>query len=376
METFRTEMKKSKELQEDIKALQDETGRLSESNAFKRAKEALEKSKEASSATGRAIKKTSEAAGHVASATWNSPPVRLSRDAASKTADVLEKASEPLRKTELYQSVKDVIDDGASVRYGGFETKEQRRARRLRDLEKRRIADLAAGRNGPVKANESAGESVVVHATAKPDTDFKATSLGRKIGDMKLAYEESENGLVSAVRTVTDKIGWFFAETESGQVARAFKQMDPNFSQDNFLQDLRNYILPEVLDAYLRGDQEVLKQWFSEASFNVWNQTTKEYREKHLYSAGRILDVRGADIVQTKMLQPAEIPVYVVSARVQETNCYKSIKTDEVVAGIPDQILMSAYVMVITRIPEEMENPETNGWKILEFVRGKSQEWT
>lgn len=45
VETFREEWGKSKELQENIKALQDETGRMSESEAYRKAKDAYEKAK-------------------------------------------------------------------------------------------------------------------------------------------------------------------------------------------------------------------------------------------------------------------------------------------------------------------------------------------
>ena len=368
-DTFRKELKKSKELQSDIKALQDETGRLSESTAFKRAKDALDKSKEARSATSRNLRKASGAVGSAAGATWNSSAIRATRDAMAKTVDAVDKASQPIRDTEAWNAVRDAVDEEGSIRYGGFESKEQRRKRRERELKK-------LGNQKPVKENEDAGEALVVHETAKPDSSSATPSyLKRKWQDFKLAYEESDNGLVSAVRTVTDGIGRIFGETEQAQVARTFREMDPTFTQDAFLREMRGYILPEVLDAYVRGDGATLKKWFSEASHNVWNQLTKDYRDRGLYSAGRVLDLRNVDILQAKILQPVNIPVYVVSCRAQETNYYKSLKTDEVAAGIPDQILLSTYVMVVTRDPEQLDNEETRGWKILEFVRGRAQEW-
>jgi import inner membrane translocase subunit TIM44 len=302
--------------------------------------------------------------------------MKTTRTAANKTAEAVDKATEPIRQTELYKDIKDVIDDGSSMRYGGFEEKEERRRRRQLEEEKR----LASGAARPVKSNPEAGENIVVHDTAKPDAswkdDFERSNLGKKVADLKLMYEESENGLVSSIRTVTDKIGSLFEETEAAKVVRQFKEMDPTFRQEDFLRDVRSYILPEVLDAYVKGDAETLKLWLSEAPFNIWAQTAKQYKDQGLYSDGRVLDIRGVDILSAKMLQPSDIPVYVIGCRAQEVHLYRKVKDGEIAAGVEDHIQMTTYAMVLSRVPEEMENEETKGWKILELVRGQSRDWT
>jgi hypothetical protein len=43
------------------------------------------------------------------------------------------------------------------------------------------------------------------------------------------------------------------------------KTLDPSFSMESFKCELREYIVPEVVDAYLRTDNDVLKSWCSEA---------------------------------------------------------------------------------------------------------------
>lgn len=367
-DTFRSELKKSKELQSNIKALQDETGRLSESTAFKRARDALERSREARSATSKTIQRAGEVVGSAAQATWNSTPIKLTRSAMNSAADGVEKISSPIRETQTFKTVKNVIDDGSSLRYGGFENHEKRLARRKQELERQK---KLYGETVHVEAKEDAGSRVVVHETAKPEEEKVESPLNKMIQRWKISYEESDNGLVTAVRTITDSIGSIFGETEQAQVIKEFKKIDPHFNQDAFLREVRAYILPEVLEAYVRGDGTTLQKWLSESSYNVWNQITKEYRDKGLYSAGRVLDIRNVDIVQAKMRQPDNQPMYILSCRAQETNYYKSLKTEEVVAGIPDQILLSPYVMAITRDSAEIGNEETRGWKILEFIRGK-----
>ena len=41
--------------------------------------------------------------------------------------------------------------------------------------------------------------------------------------------------------------------------------IDPTFNMDKFMSEVRTYIIPEVMEAYLRGDVETLKLWCSEA---------------------------------------------------------------------------------------------------------------
>jgi import inner membrane translocase subunit TIM44 len=43
------------------------------------------------------------------------------------------------------------------------------------------------------------------------------------------------------------------------------RYMDPTFELDAFTRELREYIVPEVVDAYLSADRESLQMWCSEA---------------------------------------------------------------------------------------------------------------
>lgn len=83
--------------------------------------------------------------------------------------------------------------------------------------------------------------------------------------DLRRSYDESENPLVATVRSVTETIGGLFEENETAQVIRAFRALDPSFDMEGFSRELREYIVPEVVDAYLTGDKEALKMWCGEA---------------------------------------------------------------------------------------------------------------
>jgi import inner membrane translocase subunit TIM44 len=60
-------------------------------------------------------------------------------------------------------------------------------------------------------------------------------------------------------------LGSWFDENETAQVLRLMKVMDPSFNKEGWERELREYIVPEVVDAYLTADQEALNAWCGEA---------------------------------------------------------------------------------------------------------------
>lgn len=78
-------------------------------------------------------------------------------------------------------------------------------------------------------------------------------------------YYESESPFISALRSVTTTVGGWFDENETAQVIRAMKELDPDFRLERWTGELREYIVPEVVDAYLSADRESLRQWCGEA---------------------------------------------------------------------------------------------------------------
>lgn len=378
-DTFKSEVKKSNELKENIKALQDETGRLGESDAFRRAKEAYDRAQKGSSAASKVASKAAEQVGDVAYKAWESDIGKGVRRTVKSGAQAADKAFEPVRKTQVYRDVSEIIDDGSSTAYGGFLTKEQRERLRKKELEQR----LKSGKLWrPTKEDEGNLRTDLVateHKATGPSTSdkweqFKLTNpIGKSVVILKEKWDESENSMISLIRTIFEKISGFFAETEQAKVVKQFKMMDPNFRLTDFQKSLTNYIVPELLDAYISNDEKILQQWLSEAPFNVWKATNKQFVQQGVFSDSKILDIRGVEIVTCRLLQPSNVPVVVVSCRAQEIHLYRNIKSGKVTAGTEDNIQLSTYAMVFTRTPEELGNDVTDGWKVLEFARGGSR---
>lgn len=187
--------------------------------------------------------------------------------------------------------------------------------------------------------------------------------------NMKNTYEESENPLISTARSITDRFAGFFAENETAKVIKKFREIDPSFQLEPFLRDMREYILPEVLDAYVKGDVETLKLWLSAAQFQVYSALMEQYNKAGMKSDGRILDIRHVDILNARMLEPGEIPVFIITCRTQEVHVYRNAKTNELAAGMEDKVQLVTYAIGVTRLPEEVNNPETRGWRMIELQK-------
>lgn len=187
--------------------------------------------------------------------------------------------------------------------------------------------------------------------------------------NLKSTYNESENPLISTARSITDRVAGFFAENETAMVIKKFREMDPNFQTESFLREVREYMLPEVLDAYVKGDVETLKLWLSAAQFQVYSALAQQYTTAGLKSDGRILDIRNVDILNARILEPGEIPVFIITCRTQEVHVYRNAKSNELAAGMEDKVQLVTYAIGMTRMPEDVNNPETRGWRMIELQK-------
>lgn len=135
------------------------------------------------------------------------------------------------------------------------------------------------------------------------------------------------------------------------------------------MREMREYILPEVLDAYVKGDTLTLSQWLSAAQFSVYDALTKQTTAAGLKSDGRILDIRNVEVMSSRILDPGDVPVFIMTCRTQEVHVYRNVKTNELAAGMEDKVQQVTYAIGVTRIAEDVNNPETRGWRLIELQK-------
>ncbi|KAH8731140.1 hypothetical protein GQ44DRAFT_643370 [Phaeosphaeriaceae sp. PMI808] len=368
-DTLKQEFQASKEWNEGTKELSGSIHDFSQNPNVQKAKQL---SDEAKTKTAEALKATGRVVGQGAAWTWDTMPVKGVRAAARVTGSGIEYATRPVRQTKAFQAVKETIDDGSSSRYGGWVEKEERRKRReLRELNE--LERIGGKPSGPLEEDPDAGTNVTLHKDSKYKEIWKEWKDNSKLAQgfftMGKVYNESDNAIILTARSISDRIGGFFAENETAMVIKKFREMDPNFQMEPFLTEMREYILPEVLDAYVKGDVEVLKQWLSAAQYSVYAALMQQYQAAGLKSDGKIVDIRGVDVLNAKLLEPGEIPVFILTCRTQEVHVYRNAKSGELASGMDDKVQQVTYAIGVTRIPEDVNNTETRGWRLIELQK-------
>lgn len=137
MDTMTKEFQASKEWNEGTKQLASSAHQFTENESVKRARAAYSAaSGAATSGTATALKGAAKTVGQGAAWTWDTTVVKGVRQGVSATGRAIDTATKPVRETQAFKSVKDVIDDGSSSKYGGWVEKEERRKQReLRELQ-------------------------------------------------------------------------------------------------------------------------------------------------------------------------------------------------------------------------------------------------
>ncbi|PIA16758.1 TIM44 subunit of mitochondria import inner membrane translocase [Coemansia reversa NRRL 1564] len=384
-DSVRRQVKENQELQNNMKLLEDHGSKFSDS-------EAMKKTKEAASAGSEAFRKTAKAVGGAVGsgfkAVSESPVTRATGTAAKATAKALGSAAStataPIRNTDAYKAVEKGVKgyvDEASLQYGGYRDKEQRTRSRILSRANKARTFAEYQRTRAIKADENAGEGVVLHKDSKWKEswdNFKANnSVMQGIFQAQKSYNESENSVIEATRAVTDKVrgvfGFFFNETESASALRQIRDtIDPGFNLDEFVRECREFIIPEILDAYLHSDAETLKVWCSEASYNVLTAIFTAQIQQGVVSDCKILDMRHVEFHSARVLEN-DVPVIIITFQTHENNIFRNKKTGEIVMGSEDAIEACNYVSIFTKVPENADDPVTNGWKMIDLAKQASR---
>ncbi|KAJ6534634.1 import inner membrane translocase subunit tim44 [Mycena vulgaris] len=392
VDVLRDELKKNRELQDNVKQLQGDVDKFQDSEAMKRAKAAYERARLTSSikenprlrAAAEELKKTGVKVGDAVSEALKtmeeSDIMRAISRASAAVSSTIEKSTEPLRNTAAYKTLSetliDALDDSGSAKHAGFEEKEARRLRRQKRLEKAGRARGLGPATERVDANPEAGSAVVLHKDSPRQEKWnrlkETNPILRSFASLRQAFDESENPVVASVRGVTETVGSWFEENETAQVMRLMKNLDPTFTRESFERELREYIVPEVIDAYLTVDQPALKAWCSEATYNLLWATMEQYLRQGLIGDSKVLDIRQVEVSMGKILEN-DLPVFVIQFSTQEVLLFRNAKTREIVVGAEDRVEQCTYFAAVTRIEEELGNELTGGWKVIEMARRSSR---
>ncbi|XP_076009662.1 mitochondrial import inner membrane translocase subunit TIM44 [Genypterus blacodes] len=386
LDNLKQELNKNKEMKENIKKFRDEAKKLEESDALQQARRKYKTIESETAKTSEVLKKklgnlseTVKEGLEEVSRTDIGKKIKEGIDEAAKTAkssaESVSKSGEILGKTGAFraisqgmESVKKEIDDlGHTGPY--------RPPARLR--KRSEFSSKGGGDDGKVfEANEEA-MGVVLHKDSKWSQQWKEFKdnnvVFNRFFEMKMKYDESDNALIRASRAVTDKmtdvIGGLFSKTEMSEVLTEILKVDPSFDKDSFLKQCEHDIIPNVLEAMIQGELEVLKDWCYEATYSQMAHPIQQAKAMGLQFHSKILDIDNIDLAMGKMMEQG--PVLIITFQAQMVMVIRNTK-GEVVEGDTEKVLRMMYVWALCRDQEEL-NPYA-AWRLLDISASSTEQ--
>lgn len=194
-----------------------------------------------------------------------------------------------------------------------------------------------------------------------------------KILDWKIQYDESNNPMVRASRFITDKVSDLFnsvfQKTELSETLTEICKLDPSFDKTDFLKFCEKDIIPNILEAIIRGDLEILKDWCYEAPYNVISTPIKQAIQQGLQFNSKILDVDKIDLIMGKVMEHG--PVLIINFQTQQIMCLRN-KNGEIAEGDPNKVLKVTYIWALCRDTSEL-NPKA-AWKLLDMSANSNEQ--
>lgn len=193
-----------------------------------------------------------------------------------------------------------------------------------------------------------------------------------KVLSWKIQYDESENPAIRASRLLTEKItdifGGLFSKTELSETLTEICKIDPSFDQKQFLKDCENDIIPNILEAMIRGDLDILKDWCFESTYNIIATPIAAAKKLGYYLDSKVLDIESVDLAMGKVMDQG--PVLIITFQSQQIMCVRDANRN-VVEGDSEKVMRVNYVWVLCRDPNDL-NPRS-AWRLME-LSASSQE--
>jgi len=376
-ENVREGIGRNKQLQDNLKKFKDEKSKMDETDSMKGVKDRLSRMNQVKEVASPYIEKIEETVKESSKTVE-----KIVKDATD--SEVFKKGHEV--KEELAKSMKDAAsklsEQGeeigktpvgkafATVREDLFDdiAKESRPYQRPEEL-RRRTTDKPLKTTKTYEANEEV-EDLVLHKDSKWQQQWKDfrdnNAVVTGLFSLKTKYDESDNLAVRASRVLTDKLSDIFndvfSQSEQAATFAEITKIDPHFNKDKFIKECEFEIIPTVLEAYLRGDVDVLQDWCHEGAFNVLSTQIKQYQSMGLVNMSRILDIREVDLALAKIMEQG--PVLILTFQAQQIVVLKD-KQGKVVEGAEDSIENVNYVWAMCRDQSIFEH--SAAWRVLEF---------
>lgn len=366
LSNMKQEYEKNKDMQDSLKKFRNEAKKLEDSEALKEARRKFESIESETSKSTSAIKsqladKVKETIDEISKAEALKKAGEFTQNLGKQAEDATEKISKSgvyKSATEAASTLKDEIDQRALGTHS-YRPPVVLRKRKEHTIDSETTFEI----------NEEA-TGVELHKDSKFYAKWQSIKdnnpVLNKFIDYRMKYEESDNAMVRGARLITDKlqsiVGGVFTKTELSEVLTEIIKMDPNFDKISFLKECERDLIPNILEAYVRGDLEILEDWCFEAPFSMMAMPIREAKKLGYTFHSKVLDIDDVDLVMGKMTDNG--PVLALTFTAQMIECLKDVK-GTVVQGDPENVMRVQYVWVFVRDQTELD-PKA-AWRLLEF---------
>jgi len=371
LDNLKEEYNKNKEMKDSISKFREEAAKLEQSESLQ---EARKKYKELENETGKNSQvlkeKMEEFSGKLKESDFGKNASKFGEDFSEKAkqaAEQLSKQTADMSQTQVFRTVsatagkiKENIDDATQL-------SQVQAYKKPVVLRKRSELDEAAQQK--IYEENTTDTGMELHKDSKfyqSWENFKDNNqYVNKLFEFKTQYDESDNPLVRATRSVTEKFtsmfGGMFKSTEMSEVLTEIIKVDPTFDLAEFLKQCQHDIIPNILEALSQGELEILKDWCTEASYNIMTHPITQCEHLKMVYNNEILDINQLEIAGAKIMDQG--PVLILTFTAQQI-LYVSNKDGKVIEGDKDKIKRINHIWVLARDQSIMD--PSSAWRLME----------
>ncbi|TNM97839.1 hypothetical protein fugu_014085 [Takifugu bimaculatus] len=355
LDNLRQELSKNQEMKENIKKFRDEAKRLEESDALQQARKKYKSIEAETVKTSEVFKKTF-----------------------GSLSDTVREGLEEVSRTDLGKKIKEGVEGAAKTAMHSAESLSKEGEKFGKTSAFRAISQSVETMKKEIDTGDAERQwessSTRIQSGSSKWKDFKDNNVVfNRFFEMKMKYDESDNALIRASRAVTDKVtdflGGLFSKTEMSEVLTEIVKADPTFDKDSFLKQCEKDIIPNILEAMIRGELDVLKDWCYEATYSQLAHPIQQAKGLGLLFQSKILDIDNIDLAMGKMMEQG--PVLIITFQAQVIMVIRSPKGD-IVEGDPGKVMRMMYVWALCRDQEEL-NPSA-AWRLLDISASSTEQ--
>ncbi|GER50206.1 mitochondrial import inner membrane translocase [Striga asiatica] len=180
--------------------------------------------------------------------------------------------------------------------------------------------------------------------------------------DMRERWETSDHPVVHKIQDISETV---LGESDAAMSFKEIRRRDQTFSLPEFVAEVQEVVKP-VLNAYLKGDTEVLQKYCSSHVIERCKAEHKAYQSQGIFFDHKILHISEVEVRETKMM--GDTPIIIVAFQTQQVYCIRD-KLGSVTEGGQDTIHTVYYAWAMQQLDREEvgEGAPYSIWKLREM---------